>query len=41
MLSSPKSVMLEFVTMSEFNAVPGLCKTCHSLYFILCGDEPL
>lgn len=40
-LSSPKSVMIEFVTMSEFNAVPGQCKTCHSLYFILCGDEPL
>ena len=40
-LSSPKSVMIEFVTMSEFNAVPGQCKTCHSLYFVLCGDEPL
>ena len=40
-LSSPKSVMIEFVTMSEFNAVPAACKTCHSLYFILCGDEPL
>ena len=40
-LSSPKSVMLEFVTMSEFDAVPTRCKTCHSLYFILCGDEPL
>ena len=40
-LSNPKSLMIELVTQSEFDAVPAACKTCHSLYFILCGDEPL
>ena len=40
-LSNPKSLMIELVTQSEFDAVPTQCKTCHSLYFILCGAEPL